>query len=92
MNENDPRYGNIFIDPGLDPAKARVMRFRAEAMVRVKERLEETGWTQTEAARRLGVTQQRISRLVSGRIEDFSLDMLLILSIRAGLHPELWLS
>jgi predicted XRE-type DNA-binding protein len=58
-------------------------------MIRMKERLQETGWTQAEAARHLGVTQPRISRLMKGRFEDFSLDMLLMLASRAGLHPEL---
>jgi predicted XRE-type DNA-binding protein len=38
------------------------------------------------------VTQPRISRLVKGRWEDFSLDMLLTLAARAGLHPKLRLA
>jgi predicted XRE-type DNA-binding protein len=101
MNENDPRWndesrtpgcGNIFIDLGFDPAEAEVMRLRAEVMIRMKERLKEAGWTQAEAARQLGVTQPRISCLMKGKTEDFSLDMLLMLSARAGLHPELRLA
>ncbi|MDR2678079.1 MAG: helix-turn-helix domain-containing protein [Zoogloeaceae bacterium] len=98
MNKNDVRWndesitpscGNIFIDLGFEPAEAEVMKLRAEVMIRMRERLKETGWTQAEAARRLGVTQPRVSRLIKGKIEDFSLDMLLTLSARVGLHPEL---
>jgi predicted XRE-type DNA-binding protein len=81
--------GNVFIDLGFEPAEAEVMKFRAEVMLRMKERLKEIGWTQAEAARRLGVTQPRISRLLKGKVEDFSLDTLLALSFRAGLSPEL---
>jgi predicted XRE-type DNA-binding protein len=96
MNDNDltitESCGNIFIDLGFDPAEAEVMKLRAEVMIRMKERLKETGWTQAEAAQRLGVTQPRISRLMKGKVEDFSLDMLLTLSARAGLRTELRLA
>jgi predicted XRE-type DNA-binding protein len=50
------------------------------------------GWTQAEAARRLGITQPRVSRLTKGKWQDFSLDMLLTLAARAGLRPELKLA
>jgi predicted XRE-type DNA-binding protein len=33
-----------------------------------------------------------VSYLLEGKVEDFSLDMLLALATRAGLHPELRLS
>jgi predicted XRE-type DNA-binding protein len=101
MDENDVRWndesctpscGNIFVDLGFEPAEAEVMKLRAEVMIRMKERLKEAGWTQAEAARRLGVTQPRVSCLMKGKVEDFSLDMLLTLSARVGLHPELRLA
>ena len=53
---------------------------------------EAKGWTQAEAARRLGITQPRVSRLIKGRWQDFSLDMLLTLAARAGLEPQLRLA
>jgi predicted XRE-type DNA-binding protein len=46
----------------------------------------------TSAAKRLGATQPRVSRLIRGRWEDFSLDMLLTLAARAGLKPEVRLA
>ncbi len=96
MNKNDTRIiegsGNVFIDLGFDPAEAEVMRLRAEVMIRTAQQLKAQGWTQAEAARQLGITQPRVSRLIKGKVEDFSLDMLLTLAARAGLHPELRLS
>lgn len=96
MKKNDTRIiegsGNVFIDLGFDPAEAQVMRLRAEVMIRTAQQLKAQGWTQAEAARRLGITQPRVSRLIKGKVEDFSLDMLLTLAARAGLHPELRLS
>ena len=81
--------GNVFLDLGFPPAEAEVMKLRAEVMLRMEQHLRAQGWSQTEAARRLGVTQPRISRLLKGKWEDFSLDMLLTLAARAGLHPSL---
>jgi predicted XRE-type DNA-binding protein len=87
-----PGCGNVFIDLGFEPAEAEVMKLRAEVMIRTAQQLKARGWTQAEAARQLGITQPRVSRLIKGKIEDFSLDMLLTLAARAGLHPQLRLS
>lgn len=98
---DDPRWndtsvtkssGNVFLDLGFEPAEAEVMRLRAEVMIQTAQRLKEQGLTQAEAAKQLGITQPRVSRLIKGKVEDFSLDMLLTLAARAGLHPELRLS
>jgi predicted XRE-type DNA-binding protein len=58
----------------------------------LEQHLKAQGWTQAEAAKRLGITQPRVSRLTKGRWQDFSLDMLLTLAARAGLKPELRLA
>jgi len=87
-----PSSGNVFLDLGFDPAEAEVMKLRAEVMIRTAQRLKEQGWTQAVAARELGITQPRVSRLIKGKVEDFSLDMLLTLATRAGLRTELRLS
>jgi predicted XRE-type DNA-binding protein len=98
MKKTDPRWndtrvtvgsGNVFIDLGFDPAEAEIMRLRAQVMIQMERHLKAQGWTQAEAARRLNVTQPRISRLIKGKWEDFSLDMLLTLAARAGMKPQL---
>ena len=98
MKKSDPRWndtrvtkgsGNVFVDLGFDKAEAEVMALRTEVMIRLEQYLKAQGWTQAEAARRLGITQPRVSRLMKGKWEDFSLDMLLTLAARVGLHPKL---
>jgi predicted XRE-type DNA-binding protein len=81
--------GNVFLDLGFDTAEAKVMVLRAEVMIRMEQHLKAQDWTQTEAAKRLGITQPRVSRLIKGQWQEFSLDMLLTLAARAGLEPEL---
>ena len=87
-----PGSGNIFVDLGFDDAEARVMALRVQLMVQLRDRLQEEGYTQVEAAKRLGVTQPRVSALLKGTWKDFSMDMLLTLATRAGLKPELHLT
>ncbi len=81
--------GNVFLDLGFDPAEAEVMQLRAMVMIRIGQHMRKQGWTRAEAARRLGITQRRVSRLVRGKAEEFSLDMLLTLAARADMHPTL---
>jgi len=96
MQEDDNRIiessGNVFIDLGFDPAEAEVMKLRAEVMIRTAQQLKKQGLTQAEAARKLGITQPRVSKLIKGKLEDFSLDTLLKLAARVGLQPELTFS
>ena len=84
-----PSSGNVFVDLGFDEAEAHVMALRAELMLRLSRELKAKGWTQAQAAKRLGVTQPRVSKLNKGAWQEFSLDMLLTLAGRAGLHAEL---
>jgi len=43
------------------------------------------GVTQTEAAKRLGIPQPTLSKIVNGRVEDISLELLIRIAVRAGL-------
>jgi predicted XRE-type DNA-binding protein len=45
--------------------------------------------TQAQAAQMLGVSQSRVSDLVRGKWEKFSLEMLITLATRAGMHISL---
>lgn len=54
-----------------------------------RERIKAEGWTQKQAAVRLGLTQPRISDLVRGKIDLFSLDSLVNMVAAAGLHIEM---
>ena len=70
-------------------AEAANMRARSELMIALRTKTE--GWkvNQTEAARRLGLTQPRLNDLVRGRIDKFSLDALVNLAAPAGLKVRL---
>jgi len=81
--------GNVFIDLGFPREEAAVLAMRADLMARLRKLIAERGWTQEEAARRLGIGQSRVSDLVRGKWDKFSLDMLITLAERAGKKPRL---
>lgn len=81
--------GNIFLDLGFPPEEAAVLIMRAELIATLRILIDKRGWTQQEASKRLGIAQSRVSDLVRGRWEKFSLDMLITLAARVGQKPSL---
>jgi predicted XRE-type DNA-binding protein len=92
IRHTTPANRSVFRDLGFDEAEARVLEMRADLMTALRERIKERGWTQSKAAKELGITQPRVSALVKGAWRDFSADMLLVLAARAGLRPTLRLA
>jgi predicted XRE-type DNA-binding protein len=66
--------GNVFADLGLPNADE--LFIRSEFMIRVTQIIRQRGWTQKKAASVLGVSQPKISCLMKGKIDMFSLDRL----------------
>ena len=81
--------GNVFIDLGFPPEEAAVLAMRAELMAKLRTLIDERGWTQQEASKRLGIAQSRVSDLVRGKWDKFSLDMLVTLAAKAGQRPNI---
>ena len=67
--------------------EAAELEMRAKLLSGINKWLNKSGLTQTEAAEQLGVTQARISEIKNGKINRFSLSMLVRLAQRAGLRP-----
>ena len=81
--------GNVFQDLGFSPEEAENLKVRSALIVNVRNVIERRGLKQTEAAELFGVTQPRISDLVRGKVELFSIDCLVNMLAHAGLHVEL---
>ncbi|MGH9894336.1 MAG: helix-turn-helix domain-containing protein, partial [bacterium] len=58
------------------PQQAANLRTRAELMQKIDAIVKQSGWTQTEAASRCGMTQPRMNDVLRGRVSRFSLDAL----------------
>jgi predicted XRE-type DNA-binding protein len=82
---------SVFYDL-FPPEKAAEMEMRAMLLMRLEHWLERSRMTQAEAAKVLGVTQARVSDLKRGKIDRFSMDLLVRFAARAGLKPRLKLA
>ncbi len=81
--------GNVFRDLGFGAKEAESLRLRAELMVEVSRLIQTRKLTQRSAASLLGVTQPRISDLIRGKIDLFSIDTLVNMLARAGMRVQL---
>lgn len=70
------------------PVEAENLKIRAALMAELSAYIEKAGLTQAQAARRFGVTQPRISDLVRGKIDLFSIDTLVNMLSAAGLQLD----
>jgi predicted XRE-type DNA-binding protein len=80
---------NVFIDLGFSPDEAAVLQMRADLMVELRKFIKNKNLTQTKAAEIFGVSQSRVSDLIRGKWERFSLEMLVTLATRAGMRVSL---
>ena len=69
------------------PQEAASMKARSALMMALAEVIRERGMTQLDAAALFGVTQPRVSDLVRGKINLFSLDTLIDMAATAGMAP-----
>jgi predicted XRE-type DNA-binding protein len=81
--------GNIFIDLGYAPEEAAILQMRADLMDNLRKFIEAKELTQVNAAKILCVSQSRVSDLIRGKWERFSLEMLVTLATRAGMQVSL---
>jgi predicted XRE-type DNA-binding protein len=81
--------GNVFIDLGYSPDEAAILQMRANLMADLRKFIKVKKLTQAKAAEILGVSQSRVSDLTRGKWERFSLEMLITLATRAGMHVTL---
>ena len=81
---NRNAFENAFDAVGFPLVEAEHLRIRADLMIEVERLLAERGVTQVEAAKLLHVTQPRISDLMRGKIERFSIDTLVDMLSCAG--------
>lgn len=83
------RFASVWDAIEDTPETAENLRLRSVLMMALKKHLTHTGMSQAEAAKLFGVTQPRVSDLMRGKINLFSLDALVNMAAAAGLHIEM---
>jgi len=79
---------NVFRELGFDVEESGILRIKSDLMIELSGLIERRAWTQAQAAEVMEVTQPRISNLVCGKIDLFSIDTLITMLDRAGVRVE----
>ena len=83
------KFKSVFDAIADTPEEALNMKLRVQLMHKIISKIEKKGWTQAIAAKKLGVTQPRISDLQRGKMSKFSLDMLVNMLASIGDEVEI---
>lgn len=78
---------NIFADLGYADAETHLLK--AELVSRIQEIINEQKMTQTAVAKRLGLSQPDVSRLLKGHFRDISVERLMRLLTRLGCEVDI---
>ena len=81
--------GNVFRDLGFSREEAEHLKIRTDLMIRLSKLIDARGLTQAQAADLFRVTQPRVSDLVRGKIDRFSIDILVAMLGHAGIRVQI---
>jgi predicted XRE-type DNA-binding protein len=84
-----PSTGNVYEDIGFPPHEAHRLLLQSQLAVAIEQFIRRRNLTQARAAKIFGVTQPRISDLMRGRLDKFSIDMLITMLSRAGMEVRI---
>ena len=82
--------GNVFADIGLKDAEEVLLK--AKLVSKISQLIEKKGLTQAEIAKRTGLDQPKVCRLLRGQLSGFSADRLFAILNRLGHSVEVRIS
>lgn len=83
------RFNSVWDAIEDTPGEAANMKARAELMRAIADYVRSSDMTQADAAKMLGVTQPRISDLMRGKVDVFSIDTLVNMLAAAEIQLEI---
>ncbi|HJQ60345.1 MAG TPA: helix-turn-helix transcriptional regulator [Vineibacter sp.] len=91
MSKNHERItkgsSNVYADIGVKNAKEHAIK--AELVHQIAAILKDVGLTQADVARRLGVAQPDVSRMLNGHFRQFSVERLMRFLVALGRNVEI---
>jgi len=69
-------FNNVWDAIEDDAVTAANLKLRSQLMMEVSDYVKQSGFTQSQAAKKLGITQPRLNDVLKGKIEKFTVDRL----------------
>ncbi len=82
--------GNVFADIGLPNPEERLLK--AQIMYAIGQEIKRQGLTQVKAAKKVGLAQPDLSRILNGRASNYSTERLFHVLLQLGQNIEIVLS
>lgn len=80
--------GNVFTDMGIPTHEAAFLRVRAQLMVELIRVIRSRKLSQVAAGKLFAISQPRVSDILRGKIDRFSIDALVDMLALAGLQVQ----
>lgn len=77
-------YENVWTALAFSASEAALLDIRATLLVQVREIARGWGFSPRRTARHLGVTQRRLSSLMRGEVDKFTIDDIVKMGFKAG--------
>ncbi|MCG8333586.1 MAG: XRE family transcriptional regulator [Proteobacteria bacterium] len=78
--------GNVFNDLGFTREQSGKLAIKSYLMLQIESFIKNRGMTQDQASKMMGVSRPRISDVMRGKIDKFTIDALVDMLTKAGLH------
>jgi predicted XRE-type DNA-binding protein len=88
MTKKPPQFASVWDALEDTPEGAENMRLRSTLMMALKKHITHIEMSQAEIAKLFGITQPRVSDLMRGKINLFSLDAWVNMAAAAGMRVE----
>lgn len=83
-NQITKSCGNVFKDLGFSPELSNKLAIKSCLMVAVESYINDKNLTQEQASKVMGVAKPRISDVIRGKVDKFTIDALIDMLSRAG--------
>ncbi|MEO0996550.1 MAG: helix-turn-helix transcriptional regulator [Pseudomonadota bacterium] len=81
--------GNVFKDLGFSGEEAVALAMRVELAIEIEKFIKRKKLTQVKAAEFFSVPQPKISKIVGGKVGEFSIDYLVKMVAKTGRTPRI---
>jgi predicted XRE-type DNA-binding protein len=78
------QFDNVWDAICKTPEEAANLTARSNLMIQIEQLIKSEGWSEFEAAKRSGMSELRMRDLLSGQINEFSLDSLVSIAAALG--------
>lgn len=75
---------NSFELISTDPVKFNTWSIKSKLIIIIRKLMIDNNWSQSEAAEKLGISQPRVSNMLNGKLDKFSVDTLLEIVFKMG--------